>query len=330
MCLEFPNNEKRLPGISKRGCSVSDITYKHRQISSALIFSILFSGIANSASILGISWGTGHLKSVDPYTGLVLDDYGRISSDHDNFSGLAYDENNGILYAKDNADSSLFGIDVSTGSINTISLGRGDLDNVNSLNFVDGTLYGVIADRKSQSSGGTTTYWWESDLVTIDTSDGSILSSLRLSDEDHVSNITYVGNTNEFIALIGSNLNESGRIQDRDIAMINAISGGISLLFPTEINSSGFAVLPGNESLIGWENTSTHNFTQIDLDSGVITQLAISDVSGLSAGGFIYHDFSVAPLMTVSDPLPEIPVPAAVWLFGSALGLLGWMRRKKA
>jgi hypothetical protein len=28
---------------------------------------------------------------------------------------------------------------------------------------------------------------------------------------------------------------------------------------------------------------------------------------------------------------PEvIPVPAAVWLFGSALGLLGWMRRKKA
>jgi hypothetical protein len=25
---------------------------------------------------------------------------------------------------------------------------------------------------------------------------------------------------------------------------------------------------------------------------------------------------------------PVIPVPASVWLFGSALGLLGWMRRK--
>ena len=25
-----------------------------------------------------------------------------------------------------------------------------------------------------------------------------------------------------------------------------------------------------------------------------------------------------------------VPVPAAVWLFGSALGVLGWMRRKAA
>ncbi len=32
-----------------------------------------------------------------------------------------------------------------------------------------------------------------------------------------------------------------------------------------------------------------------------------------------------------TDPCPPmVPIPAAVWLFGSALGLLGWMRRKLA
>ena len=31
----------------------------------------------------------------------------------------------------------------------------------------------------------------------------------------------------------------------------------------------------------------------------------------------------------VFEPAP-IPVPAAVWLFGSALGVLGWLRRKSA
>jgi len=32
-----------------------------------------------------------------------------------------------------------------------------------------------------------------------------------------------------------------------------------------------------------------------------------------------------------TDPCPPmVPIPAAVWLFGSALGFLGWMRRKLA
>jgi len=40
----------------------------------------------------------------------------------------------------------------------------------------------------------------------------------------------------------------------------------------------------------------------------------------LDSGNAEFISFSIAP----------VPVPAAVWLFCSALGLLGWVRRKKA
>ena len=29
------------------------------------------------------------------------------------------------------------------------------------------------------------------------------------------------------------------------------------------------------------------------------------------------------------DNMPEVPIPAAVWLFGSAIGFLGWKSRKR-
>jgi len=51
------------------------------------------------------------------------------------------------------------------------------------------------------------------------------------------------------------------------------------------------------------------------------TSQAISEAIAVSADGTL--------LVTVTSTT-VVPVPGAVWLFGSALGLLGWMRRRQA
>ena len=45
------------------------------------------------------------------------------------------------------------------------------------------------------------------------------------------------------------------------------------------------------------------------------------------AGDFLNGDGEVSPLSNASA-YSVVPIPAAVWLFGSGLGMLGWMRRK--
>ncbi len=49
--------------------------------------------------------------------------------------------------------------------------------------------------------------------------------------------------------------------------------------------------------------------------------------SDYDAVGFIYENDYV---LNISATVEIVPNPAAVWLFGSALGILGWMGRKRA
>ena len=59
-----------------------------------------------------------------------------------------------------------------------------------------------------------------------------------------------------------------------------------------------------------------------------INNILTASTSSSGESAFIDKDVIAGTTMTVETT--PIPVPAAVWLFGSALGLLGWVRRRTA
>jgi len=59
----------------------------------------------------------------------------------------------------------------------------------------------------------------------------------------------------------------------------------------------------------------------------LLTATTLNTEAGETA--FIQKKFAAGGVGIIINP-PTIPVPGAVWLFGSAIGLLGWMRRRRA
>lgn len=85
--------------------------------------------------------------------------------------------------------------------------------------------------------------------------------------------------------------------------------------------------------------------------AGETSVFSITGIAGLVASDFLFYSApqigdikydsvgsklaaakfqSTGDLGLNSDWVAPIPVPASVWLFGSAIGLLGWMRRRRA
>jgi hypothetical protein len=80
-------------------------------------------------------------------------------------------------------------------------------------------------------------------------------------------------------------------------------------------------------------NSGEWSTTPEDWGSIVEATMCPAGVCNPAARLYTYEDFlnggsSVAELSNVRA-FSTVPVPAAVWLFGSALGALGWVRRRK-
>ena len=89
---------------------------------------------------------------------------------------------------------------------------------------------------------------------------------------------------------------------------------------------TGTPVFPGDDSFLPIDAGSDpggtlDSFLEIVLPVGGLWAVEVDDavLGPIPAGGEYILNVSLAP----------VPVPAAVWLFGSALGLLGWIKRRK-
>jgi hypothetical protein len=97
----------------------------------------------------------------------------------------------------------------------------------------------------------------------------------------------------------------------------SGVASGMS--YTLILSDPSWSIINVIDNLDGWQ-VWAFNSTSITLE-----QLIVACPTTLS--GMCFFDFGSIEV-EFADTL--IPIPAAFWLFGSALGILGWMRRKSA
>jgi hypothetical protein len=103
-------------------------------------------------------------------------------------------------------------------------------------------------------------------------------------------------------------------VESLSVSCSGALSGLSGIWNSTQQNGGAASNVCSASAFFGAGNCDRVSVVEVPGDSLTVIEQSEFAISGLPSG-FIYH-FSV------------VPVPGAVWLFGSALGVMGAMRRK--
>jgi probable HAF family extracellular repeat protein len=185
-----------------------------------------------------------------------------------------------------------------------------------------GTVIGRAAIDTFTNSDKYMAQWDSSGSFFHDTPPGNYSAGRDINNLDIAVGISRLGTDTPNLAAIWD--------ADGNVTILGTLGGNRSEL--SAINDSGIAV--GMAEAAGNAKTAMAVFdgaTVVDLNSlvdlsgtGIVRLTEAFDING---NGDIVGIGVTASGETKAFLMTAVPVPAAVWLFGSALGLLGWLRR---
>jgi len=197
--------------------------------------------------------------------------------------------------------------------------------------YDDATLYGagtVVGDSIFFSPTGFKAESLNDDGVVTANETLNITVEVKSGSSYVIEQFLLVEQGDYFLNGSSSSVDASGQLQVSSLATLC----GFFVCNDTEIFSAGPLTTTG--ALTAWSAS-----TQIDFDdtagwgsdTGVIAQIqndltAISTINGESA--LVQKKGQGVGLIVNEMSGTMIPVPAPLWLLGSALGLLGWLRRR--